>query len=172
MVLGEERDAARTSEENLFAHLAERTQDLERLQESYVDMTDRCNDKQDEISELREQLQQFKDSLAGHFTSVPKPAARVSSAEPPRSEPKLTHNTSIPPISNSEMKIVVGEKAESKPSAKAQPISIEAIHAKTPLVPPTGKVPTPPTPNSPAPAVAVSRYDDDFDDYEEEFEDA
>jgi hypothetical protein len=44
--LTEERDDARRNEEELFDALGERTNDLEKLQESYVDMTDRCNDYQ------------------------------------------------------------------------------------------------------------------------------
>ena len=59
-VLTEERDAAQSSEEELFERLSDRTLDLEILQESYVDMTDRCNDANDEISELREQLYAFQ----------------------------------------------------------------------------------------------------------------
>ena len=43
------RDASRASEEDLFGRLNERTNDLERLQESYVDIGDRCNDLQDEV---------------------------------------------------------------------------------------------------------------------------
>lgn len=62
-VLTEERDAAQSSEEELFERLSDRTQDLEILQESYVDMTDRCNDANDEISELREQLHAFQATM-------------------------------------------------------------------------------------------------------------
>ncbi len=40
-VLTEERDVARSHEEELFAKLAESTDDLEALQESYVSLTDR-----------------------------------------------------------------------------------------------------------------------------------
>lgn len=40
-VLTEERDVARSHEEELFAKLTERTEDLEALQESYVSLTDR-----------------------------------------------------------------------------------------------------------------------------------
>ena len=62
-VLTEERDAAQSSEEVLFERLGERTQDLGTLQESYVDMTDRCNDAHDEIHDLREQVQTFQAAL-------------------------------------------------------------------------------------------------------------
>ena len=48
-VLTEERDAAQSNEEILFEKLEEKTLDLEILQESYVDMTDKCNDGNDEI---------------------------------------------------------------------------------------------------------------------------
>lgn len=40
-VLTEERDVARSHEEELFAKLTDQTDDLEALQESYVSLTDR-----------------------------------------------------------------------------------------------------------------------------------
>lgn len=40
-MLTEERDVARSHEEELFAKLTDRTDDLEALQESYVSLTDR-----------------------------------------------------------------------------------------------------------------------------------
>lgn len=40
-VLTEERDVARSHEEELFARLTDKTDDLEALQESYVSLTDR-----------------------------------------------------------------------------------------------------------------------------------
>lgn len=40
-VLTEERDVARSHEEELFAKLTDQTEDLEALQESYVSLTDR-----------------------------------------------------------------------------------------------------------------------------------
>lgn len=55
-VLTEERDDARRNEEELFDTLGERTNDLEKLQESYVNMTDRCNDYQDDICDLQENI--------------------------------------------------------------------------------------------------------------------
>jgi hypothetical protein len=63
-ILTDERDAAQRSEEELYESLGEKAQDLEILQESYVDMTDRCNDANDEISDLREQLQVLREALA------------------------------------------------------------------------------------------------------------
>jgi hypothetical protein len=60
IVLTEEKESARNSEENLFEQLSERTIDLEILQESYVDMTDRCNDAYDEIADLKEKLQEYQ----------------------------------------------------------------------------------------------------------------
>ena len=63
-ILTDERDAAQRSEEELYEGLGEKAQDLEILQESYVDMTDRCNDANDEISDLREQLQVLREALA------------------------------------------------------------------------------------------------------------
>lgn len=59
-VLTEERDDARRNEEELFDTLGERTNDLEKLQESYVNMTDRCNDYQDDICDLQENISSLK----------------------------------------------------------------------------------------------------------------
>lgn len=64
LVLIEERDTARAQEEDLFEKLTERTADLERLQESYVDIADRCNDAQDEVLDLRDQVESLQNSLA------------------------------------------------------------------------------------------------------------
>lgn len=62
-VLQEERDTARQHEEELFERLGDVTADLERLQESYVDICDRCNDAQDEVSELRDQVSSLQDTM-------------------------------------------------------------------------------------------------------------
>ena len=62
-VLTEERDDARRNEEELFDILGERTNDLEKLQESYVNMTDRCNDYQDDICDLQESISSLKTLL-------------------------------------------------------------------------------------------------------------
>lgn len=48
----------------MFEKLNERTNDLERLQESYVDIGDRCNDLQDEVAELQEQMVALQSALA------------------------------------------------------------------------------------------------------------
>ena len=70
-ILTEERDAAQRSEEELYESLGDKAQDLEILQESYVVMTDRCNDANDEISDLREQLQVLREALAERNTAIP-----------------------------------------------------------------------------------------------------
>lgn len=69
VVLVEERDISRGMEEQHFANLEEKTNDLEKLQESYVDMTDRCNNYQDELCELREQLDNLKESMLSGYRS-------------------------------------------------------------------------------------------------------
>eukprot|EP00903_Cladosiphon_okamuranus_P015598 g14403.t1 len=63
-VLTEERDVARSHEEELFAKLTDRTDDLEALQESYVSLTDRWNDFKDEHDEVLEQLESFRTTFA------------------------------------------------------------------------------------------------------------
>ena len=75
LVLLEERDTARTAEEDLFTRLREREDEFEALQESYVNMTDRFNDSQDEVSDLREQLQSLretKDAVSFESTAINK----------------------------------------------------------------------------------------------------
>ena len=69
-ILTDERDAAQRSEEELYESLGDKAQDLEILQESYVVMTDRCNDANDEISDLREQLQILREALADRNTAA------------------------------------------------------------------------------------------------------
>ena len=70
-ILTDERDAAQRSEEELYESLGDKAQDLEILQESYVVMTDRCNDANDEISDLREQLQVLREALAERNAAIP-----------------------------------------------------------------------------------------------------
>jgi hypothetical protein len=63
MILTEERDSARQQEEELYGILKEKINDLERLQESYVDMTDRCNDYQDTMADMREEMDSLKEVM-------------------------------------------------------------------------------------------------------------
>lgn len=63
MVLVEERDTARVQEEELFEKLTERTCDLDRLRESYVEITDRWNDAQDEVMDLRDKIESLQSAL-------------------------------------------------------------------------------------------------------------
>jgi len=71
VVLTEERDAARTNEEDLFERLADVTADLEGIQHSYVGMTERCNDTQDELIEARDEVESLKQALsAGHDSNA------------------------------------------------------------------------------------------------------
>lgn len=62
-ILTEERDSARQNEEELYSVLKEKINDLERLQESYVDMTDRCNDYQDTMADMREEMDNLKEVM-------------------------------------------------------------------------------------------------------------
>lgn len=63
-ILTEERDTARGKEEELYEQLTEKASDLERLQESYVDIADRCNEAQDEANDLREQLESLRNTFS------------------------------------------------------------------------------------------------------------
>jgi hypothetical protein len=60
-VLTEERDAARRKEEEYFLELQTRLQDLEDTQAGYVDLSDRLNDKVDQIYDLEEKASNYKD---------------------------------------------------------------------------------------------------------------
>ena len=96
-VLTEERDGARQNEEELFGELRERTNDLEKLQESYVDMTDRCNDYQDTISDLREELERLQESMLEdhrHFVTAGRADATKSLVES-RSTPSALYHGRI-----------------------------------------------------------------------------
>jgi chromosome segregation ATPase len=100
-ILTEERDVARGNEENLFEQLRDKTMDLDKLQESYVDMSDRCNDYRDEISELRERfeaMKEYQDSVADLIDANKQAASSYIAATTlinSASEPTLPH---FPPV--------------------------------------------------------------------------
>ena len=60
-VLEDERDDARRKEEEYFLELQTRLQDLEDTQAGYVDLSDRLNDKVDQIYDLEEKASSYKD---------------------------------------------------------------------------------------------------------------
>ncbi|CAK4666363.1 unnamed protein product [Aphanomyces euteiches] len=68
-VVTEERDSARQKEEQLFIENAEKDQEIERIRDGYVWVTDRMNNKEDELAELQEQLEKYQSllKLAGEF---------------------------------------------------------------------------------------------------------
>ncbi|KAL4177766.1 hypothetical protein KRP22_002696 [Phytophthora ramorum] len=89
-VVTEERDSARQKEEQLFAVTNEKDQEIERIRDGYVRyinvvlfcelvwVSDRMNSKEDELSELQEQLERYQSLLemkgakgGGSDTSVP-----------------------------------------------------------------------------------------------------
>ncbi|KAL4111082.1 hypothetical protein PRIC1_002763 [Phytophthora ramorum] len=77
-VVTEKRDSARQKEEQLFAVTNEKDQEIERIRDGYVWVTDRMNSKEDELSELQEQLERYQSLLemkgakgGGSETSVP-----------------------------------------------------------------------------------------------------
>ncbi|KDO20892.1 hypothetical protein SPRG_14123 [Saprolegnia parasitica CBS 223.65] len=59
-VVTEERDSARQKEEILFFENAEKDQEIERIRDGYVWVTDRMNNKEDELAELQEQIENTK----------------------------------------------------------------------------------------------------------------
>jgi len=62
-VVTDERNIAREKEEQLFEKLADTNLELESIQESYVYMTERSNNYQDEIMELQEQVEGYKEMV-------------------------------------------------------------------------------------------------------------
>ncbi|KAG2922358.1 hypothetical protein PC115_g9268 [Phytophthora cactorum] len=62
-VVTDERDSARQKEEQLFAETNEKDQEIERIRDGYVWVTDRMNSKEDELSELQEQLERYQSLL-------------------------------------------------------------------------------------------------------------
>ena len=63
-VLTEERDAARQKEVEYFEELTSTANDLADIQSGYVDLSDRLNDKTDQIFEVQEQLEEERDKVA------------------------------------------------------------------------------------------------------------
>jgi len=98
VVLLEERDSAQANEEDYFRKLNDITIDLERLQESYVIMTDRCNDQSDEIADLRDKVMNLeelleKGAVSNYFSSnTPNRPNTSSSYQRP-----TTSNSRLPP---------------------------------------------------------------------------
>lgn len=105
LVLAEERDSAQTNEEDYFRKLNDVTIDLERLQESYVLMTDRCNDYNDEIADLRDKIMNLeevieKNSISSYFVNNNTTPNRPSSGRPFSSssfQRPSTSNSRLPP---------------------------------------------------------------------------
>ncbi|KAE9357798.1 hypothetical protein PR003_g1605 [Phytophthora rubi] len=62
-VVTDERDSARQKEEQLFAETNEKDQEIERIRDGYVWVTDRMNSKEDELSEMQEQLERYHSLL-------------------------------------------------------------------------------------------------------------
>ncbi|KAG6618742.1 kinesin-like protein [Phytophthora cinnamomi] len=62
-VVTDERDSARQKEEQLFTETSEKDQEIERIRDGYVWVTDRMNSKEDELSELQEQLERYQSLL-------------------------------------------------------------------------------------------------------------
>jgi uncharacterized protein YoxC len=114
-ILTEERDGARAQEEELFEKLAERTNDLDRLRESYVEITDRWNDTQDENMDLRDKVESLQSAIEARaylatsapayhqpaFFSAPAPApvaaTATSAATPVIAAPKVLQSDQASP---------------------------------------------------------------------------
>ncbi|RHY46070.1 hypothetical protein DYB30_012331, partial [Aphanomyces astaci] len=62
-VVTDERDSARQKEEQLFVENAEKEQEIERIRDGYVWVTDRMNNKEDELAELQDQLEKYQSVL-------------------------------------------------------------------------------------------------------------
>ncbi|ETW06755.1 hypothetical protein H310_02917 [Aphanomyces invadans] len=71
-VVTDERDSARQKEEQLFVENAEKEQEIERIRDGYVWVTDRMNNKEDELAELQDQVEKYQSllKLAGERPST------------------------------------------------------------------------------------------------------
>jgi len=61
-VMTEERDLARSKEEELFDMLAAKDEDLINTNDGYVYLTERLQEKEDEVEQLNEQVQKYRES--------------------------------------------------------------------------------------------------------------
>ncbi|OQS01578.1 kinesin-like protein [Achlya hypogyna] len=83
-VVTEERDSARQKEEILFFENAEKDQEIERIRDGYVWVTDRMNNKEDELAELQEQIEKYQSLLrlsTGESQSRPSSSQAASSCD-------------------------------------------------------------------------------------------
>ena len=85
-VVTDERNIAREKEEQLFEKLADTNLELEAIQESYVYMTEKSNDYQDDIMDLQEQLEGYKEMVK---KQVQAPIAIKTVAAPPIEREKV-----------------------------------------------------------------------------------
>lgn len=155
------RDASRASEEDLFSRLNERTNDLERLQESYVDIGDRCNDLQDEVAELREQVTALQAALATRAKFASSVASPSSSAEP------------LPAAISAPMERAVREAPSSSAVAKSSAKQVEGSSGKSgsKAASSYSVAVVSPTASKHAASYSTAAYKDDFEEYEDEYED-
>jgi hypothetical protein len=147
-ILIEERDAARSHEELLFEQLTETKDDLEKLQESYVILADRCNDAQDEVSELKDQiasLQELLKSKQAAATQQQQPSLSYqngSSSSSSRDGGFLKSNTApsgVPPVFyHDEPKISPRSEGGAKKSLKS---SSKSFNSMSNTSSPIGKLP-------------------------------
>ncbi|RLN93243.1 hypothetical protein BBJ28_00005900 [Nothophytophthora sp. Chile5] len=84
-VVTDERDSARQKEEQLFTETIEKDQEIERIRDGYVWVTDRMNSKEDELSELQEQLERYQSLLEMTGT---KGGGGADAATPAAAKPK------------------------------------------------------------------------------------
>merc|ERR1712187_961809 len=61
-VMTEERDLARGKEEELFDMLAAKDEDLINTNDGYVYLTERLQEKEDDVEQLNEQVQKYRES--------------------------------------------------------------------------------------------------------------
>jgi len=141
-VLREERDLARSNEEDLDMKLKMSEEELNELQESYVATTERCNEFQDDLLELTEKLEDYKNAL--------KQKEALSLGRP------NTGHANANPLS------------QSINGTRSSPRQTEKSPGKIIPVPPVVNNAKPP----PAPATkGTATAGDEDDDYEDEFED-
>jgi hypothetical protein len=87
-VLTEERDTARQKEEQLFVENSEKEQEIERIRDGYVWVTDRMNSKEDELVELQEQLEKYQSLLKMTSIGAISPQSSIPSSPKQKEEEK------------------------------------------------------------------------------------
>lgn len=161
-VLMEERDGLRDKEEQLWRTNADLFLNLESLQESYVLLSDRCNEKQDQVMELQEEI----DNIRRQHDDASMQGLCHSPALIP-----ATASTTAGGALNGTMNGTTSTFPSPPGTAQTQPAaSQEVAQAPDPTPAPMPAKPEEPQVAAAPPRAASPEYDDDFEQ-EQDFPD-